>query len=390
MCRCKQELFTYTCTYLAMRIDRRLIKNFDWITFSLIILLTLIGIMTIYSATRPPLPGGEHPSYYIRQIYWLLLGVAALTLIVSFDYIWLGRFSYPLYITGIILLLLVLITGRTGMGAQRWLNMGPLSFQPSELFRLIFIIVISRYLSSVHGNIGIISMLRAFFILAFIPFLLLVKQPDLGTAMVLIIIFLSISLAKGLQKKIVALFIVIVAISIPFLGHIFWEGLKDYQKNRLVAFMEPEVDPSGIGYHINQSKVAIGSGGFLGKGYMNGTQGPLRFLPEKHTDFIFAVFAEEWGFWGSFFLLFVYLALILRGLDTTMKAKDEFGRFLAMGITFMFSVYFFVNVGMTLGVMPVVGIPLPFMSYGGTALLSNFIAAGILINIRTRRFELFY
>jgi len=233
-------------------------------------------------------------------------------------------------------------------------------------------------------------LLRVFFYIVFIPFVLLFKQPDLGTAVVVLLIFISVSLVKGLQKKVIALIVVIGIISLPFLGNILWTGLKDYQKNRIVAFMDPEVDPSGIGYHINQSKIAIGSGEFLGKGYLNGTQGPFRFLPEKHTDFIFAVFAEEWGFVGSVFLLSLYLLLILRGLDTASKAKDDFGRLLALGITFMFCIYFFVNVGMTLGIMPVVGIPLPFMSYGGTALLSNYISIGVLINIRTRRFSLFY
>jgi rod shape determining protein RodA len=169
-----------------------------------------------------------------------------------------------------------------------------------------------------------------------------------------------------------------------------WEGLKDYQKNRIIAFMEPDVDPAGIGYHLTQSKISIGSGELLGKGYLSGTQGPLRFLPEKHTDFIFSVFSEEWGFAGCLLLLAVYLMLFLRGMDTAVRAKDQFGRLTAAGITAMFFVYFLVNVGMTIGIMPVVGVPLPFMSYGGTALLSNFIAAGILINIRTRRFELFY
>ena len=197
-------------------------------------------------------------------------------------------------------------------------------------------------------------------------------------------------LAKGLHKKALVLILMISLLSLPFLGSIVWTGLKGYQKNRLIAFMDPGIDPSGIGYHIAQSKVAVGSGEFFGKGYLNGTQGPFRFLPEKHTDFIFAVFAEEWGFFGSVLLLSLYLFLIMRGLDTARKAKDEFGRLLALGITFMFSVYFFINVGMTLGIMPVVGIPLPFMSYGGTALLSNFISAGVLINIRTRRFSLFY
>lgn len=373
-----------------MKIDRRLIKNFDWVTFSIIITIAVIGIMTIYSATRHPLPGGEMPSYYMKQLHWLIISILSLIAIISFDYIWLKRFSYVLYGFGMFLLLLVLVLGRTGMGAQRWLNLGLFSFQPSEVFRLLYVITISRYLSEVHGKIGLASLLKAFFLLAFIPLILLMKQPDLGTAVILILVFLSVILIKGLYRKAVVLVVLIGLVSVPFLGHILWEGLRDYQKNRLVAFLEPEIDPSGIGYHINQSKVAIGSGSLIGKGYLRGTQGPFRFLPEKHTDFIFAIFAEEWGFAGSLILLFFYLSLILRGLDTARKAKDEFGSLLALGISFMFTIYFFVNVGMTLGIMPVVGVPLPFLSYGGTSLLANFIAAGILINIRTRRFALFY
>ena len=308
----------------------------------------------------------------------------------SFDYIWLSRFAYPVYAIGIVLLLIVLFAGKTGMGAQRWLTIGPLSFQPSEIFRLMFIIVIARHFMELSGTMGLTSIIKIFLAFTFIPLIILLKQPDLGTAVILLIMFLSLSIVKGLQKKVIVLLIILGALSIPFIGNIMWEGLKDYQKNRIVAFMEPEADPAGIGYHINQSKIAIGSGGILGKGYLKGTQGPFRFLPEKQTDFIFAVFAEEWGLAGSILLLLIYLALILRGLDTALKAKDEFGRLLAAGITAMFSTYFFINVGMTLGIMPVVGIPLPFMSYGGTALLANFIAAGILINIRSRRFELFY
>lgn len=373
-----------------MKIDRRLIRNFDWVTFSLIFFLSVAGIMTIYSATRPPIPGGEMASFYIRQIYWLTVSVIAMVVAVSFDYVWLKRFSYVLYGLGLFLLLLVLFLGKTGMGAQRWLNLGIFSFQPSEVFKLCFVITISRYLSETHGKAGLISLLKTFLLLALVPVAMVIKQPDLGTAMILLFVFLSIMAAKGLQRKVIALVILIGLVSVPFLGNVLWEGLKDYQKNRLVAFLEPDIDPAGIGYHINQSKVAIGSGQFLGKGYLQGTQGPFRFLPEKHTDFIFSVFAEEWGFAGSVVLLIVYLALILRGLDTARKAKDEFGSLLAMGISFMFAIYFFVNVGMTLGIMPVVGIPLPFMSYGGTSLIANFVAAGVLINIRTRRFELFY
>jgi rod shape determining protein RodA len=372
-----------------LRIDRRLFQNFDWITLAVTILICLIGIMTIYSVTRP-LSAEDHPVYYLKQIVWLILGLVALFVVVWIDYIWIDRSSRILYIAGLILLIAVFFLGRTGMGAQRWLSVGPISFQPSEFFKIIYIIMLSHYLSTIKSPLDTLSLLRVFFFLTLFPFVLLLKQPDLGTALIILMIFLSLIIARGLYKKVAMLFIIISLISLPFLGNIFWEGLKDYQKSRLVAFMEPETDPTGIGYQLNQSKITIGSGKFFGKGYMHGTQGPFRFLPEKHTDFVFAVFAEEWGFLGSAFLLLLYLVLILRGLDTARKAKDDFGRILSLGITFMFIMYLFINIGMTLGLMPVVGIPLPFMSYGGTALLSNFISVGILINIRTHRFELFH
>ncbi len=371
------------------KIDRRLIQNFDWVTFLTVIAISVIGILTVFSATRQPGEETQSP-LFIKQAVWLVIGLFGLVAAVSFDYVWLERFSLPAYVTGLALLAVVLVIGRTGMGAQRWISLGPIAFQPSEFFKLIFIVMLSQYLGFIKSPAGIGQLLRVFFVIVFLPFAMLVKQPDLGTAIVVLIIFFSMMLAKGLRRKAVAMIVLIGLVSLPFLGNIMWTGLKDYQKNRLIAFLDPATDPAGIGYHINQSKVAVGSGEFFGKGFLHGTQGPFRFLPERHTDFIFAVFAEEWGFLGSVFLLALYLLLILRGLDTVRKAKDEFGRMLAAGITFMFCTYFFVNVGMTLGMMPVVGIPLPFMSYGGTALLSNFISAGVLINIRTRRFTLFY
>lgn len=373
-----------------LKIDRRLVKNLDWVTFSIIVFLSLIGIMTIYSATRPPMGIGDYPDFYLKQILWLSISIACMFAVVFFDYIWLYRASFVLYGIGLFLLLIVLFAGRSSMGAQRWISVGPVSFQPSEFFRILFVIGFSAYLSDNVQNISDKINIKTIMMFAIIPLVLVIKQPDLGTAILLMSLFVILSLSKGISKKILTLVLVIGLISIPFLGNILWDGLKEYQKNRIIAFMDPEIDPAGIGYHITQSKITIGSGGFLGKGYLNGTQGPLRFLPEKHTDFIFSVFAEEWGFWGSLLLLGAYLLLFLRGLDTAIKAKDEFGRLMAVGITSMFFVYFFVNIGMTFGLMPVVGVPLPFVSYGGTSLLSNFIAAGILISIRTRRFELFY
>ncbi len=371
------------------KIDRRLIKNFDWLMLSVSIVISLIGIMTIYSATRP-IAAEAHHGFYIKQVYWLMLGIIALFLVVSIDYIWLSRYALPLYIAGIILLLSVFIFGKTGLGAKRWLSIGPITFQPSEFFKLVYLIMLSKYLSTLKNSLDTSHLFRIFFLVAFFPFLLLIKQPDLGTSLIVLALFVFLVVTKGIQKRVAILLVIIGLISLPFLGNIFWEGLKDYQKSRIVAFIEPEADPTGTGYHLNQSKITIGSGKFIGKGYLQGTQGPFRFLPEKHTDFIFAVFAEEWGFLGSLVLLFFYFVLIMRGLDTIAKAKDDFGRLLASGITFMFFMYFFINIGMTLGIMPVVGIPLPFMSYGGTALLCNFLAIGILINIRIRRFELFH
>lgn len=372
------------------KFDRRLFTNFDWLTLALVISLSIIGIITIYSATRSPIETGVHPDFYLKQILWLLISIIALLFVVFFDYIWLNRFSYILYVIGILLLVIVLFAGKTTMGAQRWLSLGIVSFQPSEIFKLIFILALSTYLSNRGEPILRSIPVKGLIVFAGIPILLVIKQPDLGTSILIMFLLVVLFVSKGLSRRIIIFALVIGLISAPFLGHVAWNNLKDYQKNRIIAFLDPDIDQSGMGYHINQSKISIGSGSFLGKGYLKGTQGALKFLPEKHTDFIFSVFAEEWGFLGSILLIALYLMLFLRGINTALLAKDEFGRLAATGITAMFFIYFFVNIGMTLGMMPIVGVPMPFMSYGGTALLSNFIAAGILINIRMRRFQLFY
>lgn len=374
-----------------MMIDRRLLKNFDWSLLVVAFVLSLIGVMTIYSATRPILDA-EQQSFYLKQFYWIGISLICFFLVVSIDYRWFIRFGYLLFGVSVVLLIVVLVVGKKGMGAQRWIQLGFFSFQPSEFFKIFFVLAISQYLSGLGQNVvldfkGLIKITSIFFL---VPAILILKQPDLGTGMILFFIFLSMIITAGTKKKIIMVAIIIGLISLPFLGNILWGGLKTYQKQRIVAFIDPYGDPQGIGYHINQSKVSIGSGGFFGKGYLRGTQGPLRFLPEKHTDFIFSVFAEEWGFIGSIILFLMYLFIVLRGFDTARRAREPAGSFLALGITFMLSFYFIINIGMTLGIVPVVGVPLPFMSYGGTALLSNFLALGILVNVRMRRFSLFY
>lgn len=373
-----------------LKIDRRLIKYFDWISLGIVVFICIVGILTIYSATRPPLDEGEHPPFYVKQLIWLLVAFIALVMIVSIDYTHFKSYWLIFYVFGILLLVIVLFTGKTAMGAKRWIHLGFFSFQPSEIFKIIFIISISAFLENKRSPLSIKDTLKTLLIFGLIPFLLIVKQPDLGTAILIVTVTFIMIIYKGLPARMLILIISISVISVVFLWEVLWEGLKEYQKNRLIAFLDPHIDPKGIGYNIMQSITTIGSGGFFGKGFLEGTQGPLKFLPERHTDFIFPIFAEEWGFIGSVVLVTLYFVLFFRFLHTSYVAKDEFGKLLAIGFTSIFTLYFFINIGMTLGIMPVVGIPMPFMSYGGTTLLANFIGIALVINVRIRRFELFY
>ncbi len=373
-------------------IDRRLLKNFDWSILFASLVLSLIGVMTIYSATRPILDA-QQQSFYLKQFYWIGISLTGFFVIVSIDYRKFIRFAYFLFIIGVVMLVLVLISGKVGMGAQRWIPLGFISFQPSEFFKILFVLAVSRYLSGIEDSnmpLGLRELLKMTLIFFLVPAFLILKQPHLGTVMILFFIFISMVLTAGIKKKIVLVAIIISLISLPFIGDILWGELKGYQKQRIIAFVNPRVDTQGVGYHIKQSKVSIGSGRFWGKGYLEGTQGPLRFLPERHTDFIFSVFAEEMGLTGCIFLFLFYLFIIMKGFDTAINARDRAGSFLAFGVTLILSFYFIINVGMTLGMVPVVGVPLPFMSYGGTALVSNFILLGVLVNVRMRRFPLFY
>lgn len=372
-----------------MPIDRRAISNFDWFLFGLALFISLLGIMTIFSATRP-IGLEEGSNLYLKQMIWLCIAIIVMGLVVMVDYTWFERYAGVMYVAGILSLVLVLFVGKVGMGAKRWIQIGPLTIQPSEIFKILFMILIASRISKIRGNLNFIDVVKIGILYLMLPFLLILREPDLGSGMILGIIFFFVILLRGFYKKALVIMVIIGTISGLFLGNVVWSKLKPYQKNRIVAFVNPKVDPSGIGYQIEQSKITVGSGRFIGKGYLKGTQGPFRFLPENHTDFIFSVFAEEWGFFGSFLLLLLYLTVILRGFDTAIKAKDSFGRFLAISIVIMFFVYFLINVGMVLGMMPVVGVPFPFMSYGGTALVTNFAAIGILINVRMRRFALFY
>jgi rod shape determining protein RodA len=278
-----------------------------------------------------------------------------------------------------------MIFGRTTSGSQRWLQLGFFSFQPSELAKIAIILALTRYFTENENTLGygFRDLIVPFLILA-IPLALIFKQPDLGTTGLLVLISFSMLAFMGFRLQTWLTLGGACAAALP----IFWHFLKDYQKTRLLTFINPDLDPLKTGYHITQSKIAVGSGTIWGKGWLKGTQSQLHFLPEQHTDFVFSVWAEEWGFVGAFLLLFLFLLLISRGLKIANTSKDRAGAVLAIGISAMLFWQIFINVGMVVGIVPVVGVPLPLFSYGGTSVISTLMGIGILMNISMRRFML--
>ncbi|MSN24417.1 MAG: rod shape-determining protein RodA [Geobacter sp.] len=363
-------------------IDRRLLTNFDLILAGLVIVVCLLGIMNIYSATTPYKVIGT--AYYIKQLYWMLAGITISMLVCSVDYHILEDLSYWFYGFLILLLLAVLLFGRSSMGAKRWLNLGLFNIQPSELMKIVIIITFARFFNNFHsvGGLTIRDVLFPLGILA-LPAALIMKQPDLGTAVLVILIATSMTFYIGLRWTTIVSF---VCVTIP----VIWLGwahfLRPYQKNRVLDFLNPERSRLGSGYHIIQSKIAVGSGGIAGKGFIKGTQSQLRFLPEQHTDFAFSVFAEEWGFVGCLLLIAIYMSLVLWGLNIARRCNDRFGGLLAVGVTSMLFWHIVINMGMVIGLFPVVGVPLPFFSYGGTSMITSMVGIGLLQNVSMRRF----
>ena len=323
--------------------------------------ILIMSLVIIGSATHINSPSEERYWYVQRQGIFALVNIAIAAFLMNFDYKILQGYGNKLYIFNIILLLAVMIFGHSALGAQRWIMIGPISIQPSEFSKLIMIVSLATMLNDKVGQINTLRDLAPIALYVGIPFLLVLKQPDLGTSLV----FMAITL-----------------------GRRFISGLN--LKMRIMVFMDPNVDPLGSGYHIIQSKIAIGSGMLFGKGLFQGTQSQLNFLPENHTDFIFAVVGEELGFVGAAFLLVLYLIVLWRGVCIARDASDTFGRLLAVGITSMLAFHVLVNVGMTMGIMPVTGIPLPLMSYGVSALTTNIMAIAILLNIQLRKQKLLF
>ena len=371
-----------TCNML----NRRLLRNLDFVTIILVGLLIVISLIIIGSATHINTPSEDRYWYVERQGVFALINVVIIFVMLHFDYRSLGKFANVLYAINLAMLLAVMFVGQSALGAQRWIQIGPISLQPSEFSKLIMIIAMANMLDKRSGKLDSFKDLIPIFLYMGIPFLLVLKQPDLGTSLVFLAILFGMLFIAGINTRhLMAIF----GAGIAFMP-VFWHFLKDYQKKRLTVFIDPNVDPLGSGYHIIQSKIAIGSGMLFGKGLFGGTQSQLNFLPENHTDFIFAVIGEELGFIGAAIILFLYFLLLYRGIKIAGVARDNFGTLLATGITSMLTFHVLVNVGMTAGIMPVTGIPLPFMSYGVSALTTNMISIGILLNIYMRRQKIMF
>ncbi len=340
-----------------------------------LLILTLFGLLILYSA------GGEDPDMFSRQITRIVVAFSILFLAAQIPPHWLKIITFWLFVIGLLMLIAVPLVGESHKGAQRWLNFGVVLIQPSEMMKLIIPMMVAAYLSEQHLPPSPKQLLIAAAMILF-PTLLIAKQPDLGTSMLIASSGFFVLFLAGISWRIIAGMVASAGALLPLL----WIYLmKPYQKQRVLTFLDPESDPRGAGYHIIQSKIAIGSGGGFGKGWLNGTQSQLEFLPERHTDFIFAVLAEEFGLLGVLLLFALYLFIIYRGLTIAMEAQETYTRLLAGGITMIFFTYFFVNVGMVSGLLPVVGLPLPMVSYGGTSMVTLMAAFGILMSIQTHR-----
>ena len=363
-----REQFSYTRRILDfLRIDP--------VLFSLLIILSGIGVVLLYSA------GGSDAALMMRQAVRLSVGFILLVVVANIPLRLLKKISVVAYLAGIALLLAVMFFGEIGKGAQRWLDFGFVRFQSSEILKLAVPMVVAAYLSNRILPVGWKDLIISV-VLVLIPVLLIARQPDLGTAILVGSAGFFVLFLAGVRWRIM----LVLGILLSAMAPVLWKvALHDYQRMRILTLLNPESDPLGSGYHIIQSKIAIGSGGVYGKGWLNGTQSQLDFIPERSTDFIFSVFGEEFGFFGSVLLIGLYVVIIYRGLYIAAGASDNFGRLLAGALSLTFFVYLFVNTGMVTGMLPVVGVPLPLISYGGTSMVTLMVGFGLIMSIRAAK-----
>jgi rod shape determining protein RodA len=363
-------------------LERRLYFHIDWALIASIIALSLIGLAMIYSSTYN-VTTNEPSRIYYTQIYALVIGLVAMTVMLAIDYRSLADKSHVLYLGLIVALVAVMLFGSTQMGAKRWLDLGFYNLQPSEFSKFIVALVLAKLLGDSRRQVLSNNELFLGAVLTAIPVLLILQQPDLGTAVTLLPILLVVTFAAGLPVKYLAVLGVIGILTAP----VAWQfALKDYQKERIETFLDPELDPKGAGYQQIQARVTVGSGGLWGKGFRQGTQGQLRFLPVAHNDFIFSVLAEEQGFVGVIVALGLYLFVIMRALEAAKLAKDRLGAYLVLGVLATFTFQVIYNITMSAGLAPVKGLTLPLMSYGGSSLIATLAGFGLILNVRMRRF----
>jgi len=362
-----------------LRFDRRLLQNVDWPLVATALFIIALSVLSLWALA----PGRTGGPLAWRQLSWVGVGLAALLVVISVDYRSLVRLAPLFYAVGVGLLLAVFVLGRTVSGARRWIHLGPVTVQPSELFKLVFVLALTWALTSWRAPSLSRSAIFGTLILLGVPFVLVVRQPDLGTALVLVPVAVTILVGVGVRLRVLG------GLALGGLGvlPLCWLALKPYQRDRLLVYLDPFRDPLGTAYNVIQAKIAIGSGQLLGKGPSGATQSRLAFLPERHTDFIFAVFAEMWGFIGCLVLIVAYGFLVLRGFEIAAKTAEPRGQLLALGVTAVFATQTLVNMGMVTGLLPVVGIPLPLMSYGGSSMVVSLMGLGLLLSIRMRQFH---
>jgi rod shape determining protein RodA len=360
-------------------IDRRLLQNVDWPLLGATLGLVILSASTLATLHVGRAGGGVA----LRQIAWFGVGLVALMVVASIDYRRLVQIAPLLYVLGLLTLVAVFVFGRTVSGARRWLLVGPVSIQPSELFKICFVLMAVWLVTSRWAQpVGKTALVLAAPMLV-VPMALIVKQPDLGTALLLLPVLIALLVAAGLRLRLLGGLALAGLAAMPLV----WFVLREYQRERILVFLDPLRDPLGRAYNVIQAKIAIGSGQLLGKGVAGATQSRLAFLPERHTDFIFAVFAETWGFVGCLVLLTCYALLLLRGFDIAASTREPVGRLVALGVTSLVATQVLINVGMVTGLLPVVGIPLPLMSYGGSSMVVSMMALGLLLSVRMRQFQ---
>lgn len=368
-----------------VRDRKQLILSANWLLIIFTLILGVVGVANLYSASATRMGDGMRvATYYARQIGWMAVGIAGMVMCMFFDYRKFAAAAWPLYILSVVMLLLVFSLGTLAGGAQRWISFGLFNFQPSEMAKFAVMLLSAKMMSKGKEPMGWLELLRVL-AMGLVPAALTIMQPDLGTGLIIVLILGGMILFRGVNKQILLVGLVVVLVSPVVVWKVVVPNLHPYQRERIETFLDPTKEDKDAAWQGNQSQIAIGSGQMVGKGYLEGTQSKLRFLPAKHTDFAIAVYGEEWGFVGSVTLVALFCMFLLSIFSTARDSRDRFGSIFSAGVYFYFFWQILINIGMVLGMLPVVGVPLPFISYGGSATVVNFCLLGIVLSVSMRR-----